>query len=206
MSLTVAQMKRTPIKHTQQLGIANQIRGAVIDLLGVRPNGVRFAGGAARDMLDGVLPKDYDLIIPRHAFNRSVYDVTITFAAEAAACMEDLMRSLRTHFQGCEVAVYQAYEQSSGDFDERLLCAGYIRWKGVQVDILMSTYDTLLDAITHFDSDINQAFIDDNHVYHVDVGSYKMLREARSECRYQKLLAVAQRRGTHLNRYEPTEI
>ncbi|QOC54402.1 polyA polymerase [Aeromonas phage Atoyac15] len=205
MSLTVAQMKRSPIKYTEQLGIANQIRGAVIALLGVRPNGVRFAGGAARDMLDGVLPKDYDLIIPRKAFVRSTYDGEMEHA-EAFDYMEDLMRSLRIPFQDCEVAVYQAYAQSNGDFDERLLCAGYIRWKGVQVDILMSTYDTLLDAITYFDSDINQAFIDANHVYHVDVGSYKMLREARGECRYQKLLAVAQRRGTHLNRYEPTEI
>lgn len=205
MSLTVAQMKRSPIKYTDQLGIANQIRGAVIALLGVRPNGVRFAGGAARDMLDGVLPKDYDLIIPRNAFVRSTYDGAMEHA-EAFDYMEDLMRSLRIPFQDCEVAVYQAYAQSSGDFDERLLCAGYIRWKGVQVDILLSNYDTLMEAITYFDSDINQAFIDANHVYHVDVGSYKMLREARGECRYQKLLAVAQRRGTHLNRYEPTEI
>lgn len=201
MSLTVAQMKRSLIKYTDQLGIANQIRGAVIALLDVRPNGVRFAGGAARDMLDGVLPKDYDLIIPRQAFNRSVYDGEMEHA-EAFDCMEDMMRSLRVPFQDCEVAVYQAYGQSSSDFDERILCAGYVRWKGVQVDILMSTYDTLLEAITHFDSDINQAFIDANHVYHVDVGSYKMLKTLRGECRYQKLLAVAQRRGTHLERFK----
>ncbi|AWH15426.1 hypothetical protein [Aeromonas phage 25AhydR2PP] len=201
MSLSISKMKRTPIQYTDKLGLARLLGGSVVDALGLKSSGVAFAGGAARDMLDGVEPKDFDLIIPRRAFNRPTYDGAME-QAEAFDHMKDLMEDVCRAFPDCSVEVYQAYDQSSGDFDERLLCAGSIHWNGIQVDVLFSTAETLLEAIEGFDSDINQAFIDGGHVYHVDVGSYKMLNPHRSECRYHKLLAVAQRRGTHLERYE----
>lgn len=202
MSLSKATMKKTRIRYTDCLGTANVVRGAVIASLGLLSNDVRFAGGAARDLRDEVEPKDYDLIIPRCAFNRPGYD-GVMCSAEAFDNMSGLMKDLQLALgDGAQVEIYQAYDQSSGDFDERLLCAGTVKWHGVQVDVLMSTSDTLLDALEGFDSDINQAYIKGGYVVSVDVGSYKMLKPQRSECRYQKLLAVAQRRGTHLERFK----
>lgn len=202
MSLSNDTMKKTHIRYTDSLGTANVIRGAVIASLDLLSDDVRFAGGAARDLLDGVEPKDYDLLISRCAFNRPVYDGSMC-TAEAFDHMGDLMKDLQHALgDGVQVEIYPAYDQSSGDFDERLLCAGSVKWHGVQVDVLMSTSDTLLDALEGFDSDINQAYIKGRHVVGVDVGSYKMLKPHRSECRYQKLLAVAQRRGTHLERFK----
>ncbi|AEZ65028.1 nucleotidyltransferase [Aeromonas phage phiAS7] len=202
MSLSNKYMKKTHIRYTDSLGTAYVIRGAVIASLGLLSGDVRFAGGAARDMLDAVEPKDYDLIIPRCSFNRPVYDGAMC-TAEAFDHMSDMMKDLQLALgDGVQVEIYQAYDQSSGDFDERLLCAGTVKWHGVQVDVLMSTSDTLLAALEGFDSDINQAYIKGGYVLSVDAGSYKMLKPQRSECRYHKLLAVAQRRGTHLERFK----
>lgn len=207
MSLTLDKMKQTRIQYTDKLGTANIIRGAVIAGLRLLSNDVRFAGGAARDLLDGVEPKDYDLIIPRCSFNRAVYDGEMC-RDEATDTLNGLLSDLTTAL-GDDVIVQgfsPSMSEPGGDFDDRILAAGSVSWRGVTVDILLSSADTLLAALDGFDSDINQAAVMGSLVWSVDVGSYKMLMPHRSECRYQKLLAVAQRRGTHLNRYEPTEI
>lgn len=199
----VTKMKRTPIQKSKELGIANLIRGAVIVSRNLASGQVAFAGGAPRDLMDGVLPKDFDLIVPRCAFNRPVYDGPMC-RTEAAGLLNELMADLIS-ILGEDVTVLEfaaSMTEPNQDYDERILAAGSVMWRGVTVDVLFSSADNLMLALDGFDSDINQAFIDANAVYSVDVGSYKMLRPARSECRYHKLLAVAQRRGTHLERYE----
>lgn len=120
-----------------------------------------IAGGAVRDSLFGVQPKDIDFIVPAH----DGWDVHDVFS---------VMKRISENFaaSGYSSQVYQAYgeasdeyENSGKDFSDMFLGCMKVQLEGLDIDILFSRYKEIGEHVDHHDCNINQVWLDDDGNY-----------------------------------------
>lgn len=111
--------------------------------------GAMIAGGCARDVHFGVEPKDYDIVMS--------YRTSLSAIRSALELLGVAYREF-SFYQSEELGGY------SEDRPERLLKLSNDRiekcykftYKGVDFDLLVYTVDHVIDALSHFDYNINQ--------------------------------------------------
>lgn len=111
----------------------------------------RVMGGAARCLAYGVPVNDWDIVVLRGDLDHGT-------AFELA---EEVCRTFHREFDNSTVAVTQAYEQASGDFDDRWLSLAQLEFNdsGTSVDILVAACHTWKEVIDGFDSNVNQCLL-----------------------------------------------
>lgn len=115
------------------------------------PCSVAIAGGAARDMLYGVTPKDFDIVVCTGG---------VLVGSESFGLLVKLSDAL-TKLCNCTTEIYQAYEQATCDFDERwssAMCVSFAN--GTKVDVLVSSEARdIREAVDGFDLELNQCWV-----------------------------------------------
>lgn len=120
-----------------------------------------IAGGAVRDSLFGVQPKDIDFVVPAN----EGWDEQDVFS---------VMKRISEGFakSGYSSQVYQAYgeenleyENSGTDFAEMFLGCMKVQLEGLDIDILFSRYQQIAEHVDHHDCNINQVWLDDDGNY-----------------------------------------
>jgi hypothetical protein len=111
----------------------------------------RVMGGAARCLAFGVPVNDWDIVVLRGDLDHGT-------AFELA---EEVCRTFHMLHPDSTVAVTQAYEQASGDFDDRWLSLAQLEFHAdnVSVDILVAACHTWREVVDGFDSNINQCML-----------------------------------------------
>lgn len=109
------------------------------------------AGGACRDILVGVEPKDYDVLVDIRDYS---YEAAFTYMSRWAS-------NMRT--SGIGVDVYEAYGHVSNPenhFNRMYnLCAKVVLLDGTLLDLLF-VKETLLGTVASFDSNVNRVYYD----------------------------------------------
>ena len=113
-------------------------------------------GGAARNLAFGIPPKDWDIVVLRSNLDHGT-------AFELA---EDVCRTFHRAYPDSTVAVTQAYDSASTDFDDRWLSLSQLEFheRKVSVDVLVAACHTWREVIDGFDTTINQCLIGEDGV------------------------------------------
>lgn len=120
-----------------------------------------IAGGAVRDSLFGVQPKDLDFVVEAH----KGWDEQTVFS---------VMKGVSEVFakNGYSSQVYQAYgeendeyENSGTDFADMFLGCMKVQLEGLDIDILFSRYEQIGEHVDHHDCNINQVWMDEQGNY-----------------------------------------
>lgn len=110
-------------------------------------------GGAARCLAHGAPVKDWDIVVLRGDLDHGT-------AFELA---EEVCRTFHRMFDNSTVAVTQAYDSASTDFDDRWLALAQLEFHthNVSVDLLVAQCHTWKEVIDGFDSNVNQCMVND---------------------------------------------
>lgn len=109
-----------------------------------------ITGGYPRDLHYGIPSSDVDITVP-------CGDIKPEFAFEAAVKLTEILAS-----SGCRVEISQAYEQASGDFNERIHVLIQVHLTdGYEVDIMLHRANNLTHVFDTYDSNINQVWLNE---------------------------------------------
>lgn len=116
-----------------------------------------LAGGCIRDILMGVVPKDYDVVVVLPSY---MQDYRLSFS-EVERYAQD-WREL-----GAAVTVYEAYGLSDGisiepgTFSDRLWCCLKVEVMGITIDFLYTKSPDIETHIKRHDCNLNQVYFKD---------------------------------------------
>ncbi|QFG06660.1 nucleotidyltransferase [Proteus phage Myduc] len=158
---------------------------------------VNIAGGFVRDKKYGLTPNDVDVVVILNDVSQE----------EANSIMEDLVFVLNMSTKASEVKIMKGYgedddvEITVDSFSDRLYGDVVFKLGDVKVDLLFSKFESLEQAVSKFDANINQFAIVDGEIVYLgketehpdDVGLVFM-----TECRFS---ITEERRAKMLNRF-----
>lgn len=105
-----------------------------------------FAGGGARDTHHGIVPKDYDVVFPRSVSTQDVQKIAENLKAQFGNPLDAPTQVFPfVHSNG----------EAPSDLDRVLTCVK-IQVAGVSFDLLRYNVDTAIEAVDHFDFNLNQ--------------------------------------------------
>ena len=111
------------------------------------------AGGACRDILVGIEPKDYDILVDIRDYS---YEAAFEYMSKWAS-------NISASNVGKEIVICEAYGHANipkNDFNQRYnLCAKVVLQDGTHVDLLF-VKGTLLGTVASFDSNVNKVYYD----------------------------------------------
>lgn len=148
---------------------------------------VFLAGGCVRDELYGVIPKDYDAIIPYSGLDLGE--------------VHELMRILSERFAraGIKSSVYQAYDQANSgsltSFQKMFQGCMKVEFSWGDVDLLFSTFDDIDVHVANHDCNLNQVYLDqDGNIIGERVSELKFIEgisDERKAYMQDKFLALS---------------
>ena len=119
-----------------------------------------LAGGCVRDILMGVVPKDYDVVVVLPSY---MQDYRIAFSEVARYALD--WREL-----GAAVTVYETYGLSDGisiepgTFSDRLWCCLKVEVMGITMDFLYTKSPDIETHIKRHDCNLNQVYFKDGAI------------------------------------------
>ena len=120
-----------------------------------------IAGGAARDVYHGRTPKDYDVI-----FTKEMTTANIMMCLEGLGIEYQILDTFNFHFEQKHFVPSEELQVSVCSSDDRIMYGVKIKlfvsqgdYSGPEVDLLVYNCDSLGEAVSMFDYNINQFVI-----------------------------------------------
>lgn len=105
-----------------------------------------FAGGGARDTHHGIVPKDYDVVFPCTTSTQQLLQIAENLKAQFGSPLDAKTQSF---------PFMKSNGETVTDLDRVLTCVK-VQINGISFDFLRYNVETALEAVDHFDFNLNQ--------------------------------------------------